>query len=94
MKGEALRRINSDLGDKEKGISDENIAAVFCVAIFENDPSTSINHKVHMDGLRKMVMLRGGVEKLGFDGMLAKILILYFFILSFDLWQMMAYFST
>ncbi|KFZ17100.1 hypothetical protein V501_01891 [Pseudogymnoascus sp. VKM F-4519 (FW-2642)] len=76
LKGEVMRRINLNLNDPVKAVSDTNIAAVLCLVTFENDENSALQRKAHMDGLGQMVVLRGGLHRLGFDGMLAKMLVL------------------
>lgn len=75
LRGMAIGEINSALADERRGTSDQVIAAVAqmaaCEALF-GDQSVC---NTHMQGVTRMVSLRGGLPALGLDGLLERILL-------------------
>lgn len=70
MRQRAIIAINKDLENEAIYPSDELMSAVHNMAFMESickSPSFSI----HMSGLKRMVEVRGGLEKLGMDGLYA-----------------------
>ncbi|KAH8659318.1 hypothetical protein BGZ60DRAFT_122063 [Tricladium varicosporioides] len=55
--------------------SDSTIATVSCLANIENLNGASASARVHVNGLRKMVELRGGLESLGMRGILRRMVL-------------------
>jgi len=62
--GEALSIINRRIGDTHRGLSDSTIAAVALLVNRENLDGRYDVANVHMQGLHKMVKLRGGIQTL------------------------------
>ena len=75
MKSEAIKSINDAFSDDEKRVSDAVIGAVAKMASFEAISGSLESYQIHMDGLYRMVMLRGGLDALGLDGLLRRIII-------------------
>lgn len=65
LKLEAVRLVNRRLNDPVQSISDLTIAAVACLVLFENQSGNLELSNIHMEGLRRMVNLRGGLQNLG-----------------------------
>jgi hypothetical protein len=63
------------LGDPEQGTSDATLAAVICLSFVENVLGNSAASSVHMNGLHRMVELRGGLQALGFKGVLQRMVL-------------------
>lgn len=75
---QAINAVQSNLADKTQALSDENIAAVLNLLCVEENvlvaamvsPSghkikpDPAQRRVHMDGLRQMIQLRGGIQSL------------------------------
>lgn len=74
QKAETIRLINLRLQDSAETLSNSTIGAVAMLAAAETttSSSTGIYHdmSVHMDALEKMVRMRGGLQQLGWDGVL------------------------
>jgi hypothetical protein len=75
LQGMAFREINQALTDSIRGTSDQLIAAVANVASYEALFGEHRDFHLHINGLRQMVALRGGLQALGLDGLLARILL-------------------
>lgn len=69
--------INHALQDPTRACSDQLIFAVANLAIFEAVFGSIEVYHVHMQGLSRMLRLRGGLPNLGFDGYLRKVLLWY-----------------
>ncbi|KIM95881.1 hypothetical protein OIDMADRAFT_58972 [Oidiodendron maius Zn] len=59
-KGEAIRIINQRLGDPHRRIEDGTIAAIACLAAYENVNGSLETAEVHVKGLESLGNLRGG----------------------------------
>jgi len=70
-KGRAIHSLNAMLRSDVYSTSDEAIAGV--VKLVNNDLcfGETQHLRVHLQGLRKMIQLRGGVPKLGMNGILS-----------------------
>ncbi|KAI4213904.1 MAG: hypothetical protein LQ351_003599 [Letrouitia transgressa] len=66
---QSIKSCNGDL------VSDQVIGAVAKMASYEAMFGTEESYHVHMKGLMRMVNLRGGIETLGLDGLLARMLL-------------------
>lgn len=75
LRGMAFREINKALEDPARATSDQLIAAVAKMAAYEAVFGDREVVHLHMAGLRQMVMLRGGLQALGLDGLLERILL-------------------
>ena len=77
LRGFVIMSINQALQDPSRACSDQLIFAVANLAIFEAVFGSIDVYHVHMQGLAKMLRLRGGLPTLGFDGYLQKVLLWY-----------------
>ncbi|MCJ1322626.1 hypothetical protein MMC15_007975 [Xylographa vitiligo] len=71
----AITLINQRLSNEIEATSDATIAAVACLASGENSFGTPESANVHMSGLEEMIKLRGGLQNLGMQGLLNKLII-------------------
>ncbi|MCJ1385104.1 hypothetical protein MMC17_008223 [Xylographa soralifera] len=74
-RGEVIRTVNGRIGPPEREISDATIGAVAFLANFETMNGTVQASRVHMNGLRQMVALRGGLHTLGQSQVLQRVVI-------------------
>lgn len=56
-------------------IGDEVIAATAKMASYEAIFGSGSDYHIHMDAVRRMLVLRGGIEKLGLEGLLMRLLL-------------------
>ncbi|KAF2149809.1 hypothetical protein K461DRAFT_215728, partial [Myriangium duriaei CBS 260.36] len=75
LRGWAIRGINESLLDRTKLASDELVAAVFNMATYEAIFGDRDTYILHMSGLRRLVEHRGGLARLGLDGLLERTLL-------------------
>lgn len=75
LREESLRLINDLLRADSNACSDGAIAAVAKMASYEAQFGSKDFYEVHMQGLRHMVKLRGGLGSLGLDGLLMRMLL-------------------
>ena len=75
LRQETLRLINDLLKDSAKAVTDTAIAAVAKLASYEAQFGDPALYQIHMDGLIRMVMMRGGLSKLGLNGLLMRMLL-------------------
>lgn len=78
LKASAIDRINDDLArglGNSKSLCDGTIGAVAKMASFEAMHGDQRSYAVHMAGLKRMIELRGGLDCLGLDGLLRRIVI-------------------
>ncbi|KAL8773385.1 MAG: hypothetical protein Q9209_001779 [Squamulea sp. 1 TL-2023] len=76
LKQNAITSINRGLRNPDLAISDQLIGAVAKMAAYEAGfAGDEAQYHVHMRGLTKMVELRGGLESLGLNGLLARMLL-------------------
>ncbi|KAL9007472.1 MAG: hypothetical protein Q9173_007270 [Seirophora scorigena] len=76
LKENAISSINRGLGHPELATSDQMIGAVAKMAAYEAGfAGDEEQYHVHMKGLTKMVELRGGLQALGLNGLLARMLL-------------------
>ncbi|KAL6715821.1 hypothetical protein ACLMJK_006782 [Lecanora helva] len=69
-----IRMINAKLESPEEVTSNANIGAVAMMASMESISGNYEELKVHMGALRRMVSIRGGLENLGWEGILHMLL--------------------
>ncbi|KAH7128251.1 hypothetical protein B0J11DRAFT_265622 [Dendryphion nanum] len=62
-KGQVIRMIHEAFKDPATAIDDDNLSAVLCVCMYEN-VSGSKHANTHLEGLRQMISLRGGINNL------------------------------
>ena len=75
MKGEAIRSINAGLRNTTEEITDQLIGAVAKMASYEamfGDPNL---FHLHMRAVYRMVKIRGGLETLGLNGLLGRMVL-------------------
>lgn len=77
LRCEALQSINQAIGMQHGDgvLSDALIGAVAKMASYEASFGDLDNYTVHMQALSKIVRLRGGLESLGLDGLLRRIVV-------------------
>ena len=77
LRCEALQSINQAIGMQHSDgvLSDALIGAVTKMASYEASFGDLDNYTVHMRALSKIVRLRGGLEGLGLDGLLRRIVV-------------------
>ncbi|KAL8814373.1 MAG: hypothetical protein Q9223_006397 [Gallowayella weberi] len=76
LKQDAITSINRGLQDPQRAISDQLIGAVAKMAAYEAGfAGDEAQYHIHMKGLVKMVELRGGLQALGLNGLLARMLL-------------------
>jgi hypothetical protein len=75
MKHDAISAINKTLLDDKRRASDCLIGAVAKLASFEAMHGDVPSYKMHMDGLMRMLELRGGLDSLGLGGLLGRIVV-------------------
>ena len=75
LRGMTIREINRALEDPVRATSDQLIAAVAQMACYEALCGDRNIFNTHMTGLLRMVTLRGGLDRLGLDGLLEHILL-------------------
>ncbi|KAL8690970.1 MAG: hypothetical protein Q9218_003708 [Villophora microphyllina] len=76
LKEDAITSINRALQSPKVDISDQLIGAVAKMAAFEAGfAGDEAQYHIHMRGLLKMVELRGGLESLGLNGLLGRMLL-------------------
>ena len=76
LKEDAINSINRSLQKPDPVVTDQLIGAVAKMAAYEAGfAGDELQYHVHMRGLMKMVELRGGLESLGLNGLLARMLL-------------------
>ncbi|KAL2109039.1 hypothetical protein VUR80DRAFT_3045 [Thermomyces stellatus] len=75
MKYDAIRAINDAFSLEQRRLSDALIGAVAKMASFEAMYGDVETYHVHMAGLQKMVAIRGGLDALGLNGLLRRIIV-------------------
>lgn len=75
LRGMAIREINGALEDHVRATSDQLIAAVAKMAMYEALFGDRSIFNTHMTGLLRMVSLRGGLPALGLEGLLERVLL-------------------
>jgi hypothetical protein len=74
VKSEVIAMINASLDDPDQRISDATIIAVMNIFNSEIIGCDTSALKVHQKGLNEMISMRGGLDKLGVVGHLARTL--------------------
>ncbi|KAH7393220.1 hypothetical protein BKA64DRAFT_80788 [Cadophora sp. MPI-SDFR-AT-0126] len=75
IRQKAISSINATLSNKEDCKTDQTIGAVFCLSLLESFLGHPELFQMHMAGLAKMVRMRGGLDELGLDGLLRRMII-------------------
>ncbi|KAL1965495.1 hypothetical protein VTN77DRAFT_5751 [Rasamsonia byssochlamydoides] len=75
LRYEAVHAINEALGTEDHVLDDAVVGAVAKMASYEAMFGSRDNYHLHMQGLARMTALRGGLESLGLDGLLRRIVI-------------------
>ncbi|KAL3462006.1 hypothetical protein BJX64DRAFT_149434 [Aspergillus heterothallicus] len=71
---EAIRLINERLSDPEGAVDDRTLVAVTPLALFADLNGDRAAADIHRAGLRKLVEMRGGLDRLGFEGLTAALI--------------------
>ncbi|KAL2826731.1 hypothetical protein BJY01DRAFT_241301 [Aspergillus pseudoustus] len=66
---EAIRLINERLSDPKAAVDDRTLVAVTPLALFADLNGDRAAADIHREGLRKLVQMRGGLDRLGFEGL-------------------------
>jgi hypothetical protein len=74
LRHKSITSINDRLSEPDICTDDQTIAAVFCMSILESVYGDTSSYVIHMSGLEKMVRMRGGLESLGLEGLLARMI--------------------
>jgi hypothetical protein len=74
VKSEVIAMINASLDDPDQRISDATIIAVMNIFNSEIIGCDTSALKIHQKGLNEMISMRGGLDKLGVVGHLARTL--------------------
>lgn len=77
LKGFVITAVNTALEEPIRACSDQLLFAVANLAIYEAVFGNADVYHVHMQGLLRMLRLRGGLSSMGFDGYLEKVLMWY-----------------
>ncbi|KAM4067205.1 fungal specific transcription factor [Hirsutella rhossiliensis] len=75
LKQAAIGAINIALSDPGRHLSDEIIGAVAKMASFEAMHGDLTSYHTHMEGLRMMIRMRGGLSCLGLGGLLRRMIV-------------------
>lgn len=75
LRSKAISSINVTLSNNEDCKSDQTIGAVLCLTILESYLGHHDLFRMHMAGMAKMVRLRGGLDELGLDGLLRRMIV-------------------
>jgi len=77
LRGFVIDGIQIALADPVRSTSDQIIMAVAIMSVYEALFGHKDLHRVHMEGLRRMIELRGGLNRLDLDGLLDPLLLWY-----------------
>ncbi|CAD6580673.1 MAG: hypothetical protein ASARMPRED_000295 [Alectoria sarmentosa] len=69
-KGNSIKAVNAKLRDQKLALSNEAIGAVAMLAAMESILGNYKELRIHMSGLQTMVHMRGGLQSLGWGGVL------------------------
>lgn len=75
LKFDAIQSINQTIVAKHTHVSDAIIGAVAKMASYEAMYGNVMSYRMHMEGLKRMVEIRGGLESLGLGGLLRRIVV-------------------
>jgi hypothetical protein len=75
LRYEAVRSINRTLESESCVVNDAMIGAVAKMASYEAMFGSLATYKMHMQGLARMIDLRGGLSSLGLNGLLRRMVI-------------------
>ncbi|KAH6713438.1 hypothetical protein BKA61DRAFT_74860 [Leptodontidium sp. MPI-SDFR-AT-0119] len=71
----SISAVNDDIADPQKQVSDSTIATVASMANIENLNGNPENSIIHLNGLKRMVEMRGGLDCLGMQGILQRVVL-------------------
>lgn len=74
QQSEAIRLVNERLSDPEAQLTDALIGSVAILTNFETMNGTAESAAIHMNGLERMTVLRGGLQGLGKNRVLQRVL--------------------
>ena len=75
LKHEAITAINTALQHEPQTVSDGMVGAVAKMASFEAMYGDMASYRLHMEGLCRMLTVRGGMDMLGLGGLLRRIVV-------------------
>ncbi|KAI9930009.1 hypothetical protein ASPWEDRAFT_167675 [Aspergillus wentii DTO 134E9] len=75
LRCEAVNSINRALDDRHGAVDDALVGAIAKMASYEAMFGDLDNYSVHMQGLRQVVGLRGGLPSLGLNGLLRRMVV-------------------
>lgn len=75
LKGRTMLAINESLSDPKRAVSDQSIAAVVTLSVFEAVHGDRETFNTHMRALQRMISMRGGLSSLGLDGFLERMVL-------------------
>ena len=75
LRGFVIGAINQALADPQRSCSDQLIVGVANMAIYEAVFGSRDYYHIHMEGLMRILRLRGGVSNLGLNGYLQLVLL-------------------
>lgn len=75
LRQRAILGINDLLSESHHGPNDATIGAVFCMSLLESMYGDAQSYSVHMKGLQRMIQMRGGLTRLGVDGLLERMIV-------------------
>ncbi|RAL15888.1 Zn(II)2Cys6 transcription factor [Aspergillus homomorphus CBS 101889] len=70
---ELIQMVKKRLSDPSTALDDRTIASITPLALFANLHGDRVSADVHRAGLEKIVLLKGGLDKLGLDGLVASL---------------------
>ncbi|KAF4548428.1 Hypothetical protein D9617_28g065340 [Elsinoe fawcettii] len=75
LKGKAIAAINKALSDPRRKTSDATVAGILKLAAYEAAFGSEQLFHSHMDGLKQIIAMRGGLRNLGWDGLLERMVL-------------------
>ncbi|EME42089.1 hypothetical protein DOTSEDRAFT_133875 [Dothistroma septosporum NZE10] len=75
LKGLVISALNSAVQDPNRAITDQVLFAVSNLAGYEVLFGNKATYEIHMNGLTRIIRLRGGMGNLGFEGGLERMLL-------------------
>ncbi|RDW63205.1 uncharacterized protein DSM5745_10316 [Aspergillus mulundensis] len=73
-RSEAIRHLNERLSNLDSALDDRTLIAITPLAMFAGLNGDRTAGDAHRDGLRKLVEMRGGLDKLGYNGLVAAVI--------------------
>lgn len=69
-KMETIKVVNMKLQSSEDALSNSTIGAVAMLTALESISGSHEDLRIHMDALQRMISMRGGLQRLGWEGVL------------------------